>query len=370
MIYFLIKQLGDEISKLVLCQEKNENEIEIENKIESGIQREMHSAAVKEEEAVTMRKEQDDIIEKGIEKKKSERKEERKEKNKEKNKDRDNDPMEIMNIVSQQEEIDTETENENENDTEEEKSFIFQNEFGTSIDQNDENGNNEESLFLSGKLPILFNLPVLTSSKDKFLGDNIPTEHSLDLLEHSFTSTGTADTAVILDTSSDNGFLSNIVKKQNFDSSMSPSENNNNDEMENEIENENSGRKNKFDHLESGSRVRGSLLPKGVTFSFTSSMSSSSADNVLASPSTGNVPRDLKRDREHSSSISSSSSSSFLSRTVPSAKCSTSFSHQSLFCESPSRPSGLIGNGRESAGPSSFTPFSFSSPSSNSLIII
>ena len=362
--------MGDEISKLVLCQEKNE--IDIENKNENGIQREMHSAVVKEEEAVTKRKEQDIVMENGIEKNKNERKEERKEKKIEKTKDKDT--MKIMNTVSQQEEIDieteTENENENENDTEEEKSFIFQNEFGTSIDQNDENGNNDESQYLSGKLPILFNIPILTSGKDNFIGDNIPTEHSLDLLEHSFTSTGTADTAVILDTSSDNGFLSNIVKKQNFDSSMSPSQNRNNDEMENENENENSGRQNKFDNLESGSRVRGSLLPKGVTFSFSSSMSSSSADNVLSSPPTGNVPRDLKRDREHSSSISSSSSSSFLSRTIPSAKGSTSFSHPSLFCESPSRPSGWVGTGRESTGPSSFTSFSSFSPSFNCLNII
>ena len=341
-LFFYKKQLGDEISKLVLGKEK----------VENGTETAMKTALAEETVSMREEREREQVKEVGMEKKT----------------DNVKDTIHTIHIVSQQEiieiDIDTETENENENenanDTEEERSFTFHNEYVTSIDQNDENGNNDESIFLSGKLPILFNLPILTSSTEYSSGDNIPTEHSLNLLEHSFTSTGTADTAVILDTSSENGFLSNIVKKQNFDSSMSPTQNRNNDETENE--NENSNGKNKFESLESGSRVRGSLLPKGVTFSFTSSMCSSSADNVLCSPPTGNVPRDLKRDREHSSSISSSSSSSssFLSHTVPSVKSSTVFVHHSLFCESPSRPTGWGGNGRESIGSSSFTPSSSS----------
>ena len=137
-LFFYKKQLGDEISKLVLGKEKVETETETEMKTALA------------EETISMREEQgkEQVKEVGMEKKT----------------DNVKDTIHSIHIVSQQEnieiveiDIDTETENENENanDTEEEKSFTFHNEYVTSIDQNDENGNNDESIFLSGKLPIL-----------------------------------------------------------------------------------------------------------------------------------------------------------------------------------------------------------------------
>ena len=301
--------------------------------------------------------------------------------------------MLFMNIVSQKEidmyevekevEIDGDDYYETEEDDEEEERNVIYNENNFIITTNKKDGNNNEndddddSVFFKNtiesisksnlnlklklksavefteKLQFPSNLPILNSSSELTPRDNIATEHSLDLLEHSFTSTGTADTSVVLDSSSDNGFLSNIVKKQNFDSSPSPLQNRNNDENESESEN---GR-NKFLSLESGSRVRGSLLPKGVTFSFASSMRENQENNILCSPPPGNV---LKRDREHSSL-----SSSYLSQTIPIIKLKPTSSLHSLFCASPLQPSVPSGIGRDSMNSTAFTPSSSSSSSSS-----